>query len=342
MDRLLYFGYVVLTYIKHRNKLFEFSRCYKHKYKRPAFYFLFQTYMSFLKYSMHPMDYFYFDVYKNEVFNPNEYANTLFMYRFQKKLNNKKFTKYFYNKLLFNQKFRSFNNHDFLNIKTVSLQQLENWILKKNPNTLIIKKNNSAGGFGVKKINIEITKEGIRINNQPLNKYFNYLKKFDLLEEYVIQHEDIMKLNPSCLNTIRIVTVLNSKGTIDIIGAAIRLGVNNDLDNVHAGGIAVNVNIETGCLNGIGFRLNPSEKKYFEFHPVTNIKFDGYQLPHWDLLIETVKRAAMVIPEVRTVGWDVAITEKGISLIEGNHNWHKTLIEKALKKGIRKDLEKYI
>jgi hypothetical protein len=339
---LLYFGYVVLTSFKQRNKLIEFSRYYKKKHKRSAFFFLYQAYMSYLKYGMHPLDYFYFDVYKNVDFNPKEYANTLFMYRFQKKLNNKNFIKYFHSKLLFHHKFKAFISHDFFNTKTVSFQQLENLILEKKLHALIIKKSDSVGGFGVKKINIEITKEGIVIDNQPLKNYFNYLKKFDLIEEYVIQHEDLMKLNPSCLNTIRIVTVLNNKGSVDIIGAAIRLGVNSDIDNTNVGGIAVNVNLKSGCLDGMGVRFNPSDKRYFKFHPVTKMKFNGYQLPHWDLLIETIKKATIVIPEVRTVGWDVAITKKGISLIEGNHNWSKTIIEKALKKGIRKDLEKYI
>ena len=33
-----------------------------------------------------------------------------------------------------------------------------------------------------------------------------------------------------------------------------------------------------------------------------------------------IKRAALVIPEVRLVGWDVAITSNGVQIIEGNHN----------------------
>ena len=35
--------------------------------------------------------------------------------------------------------------------------------------------------------------------------------------------------------------------------------------------------------------------------------------------VETVKKAAMIVPDVRYIGWDVAITEKGPAIIEGNN-----------------------
>ena len=35
--------------------------------------------------------------------------------------------------------------------------------------------------------------------------------------------------------------------------------------------------------------------------------------------VELVKEAAKVIPEVAYVGWDVAVTENGPLIIEGNH-----------------------
>lgn len=163
-----------------------------------------------------------------------------------------------------------------------------------------------------------------------------------MIEEYVEQHELLDKLNPSCLNTVRIVTVLDGHQNVNIIGAVIRLGVNNDVDNFHSGGIAVNIDVQTGKMCGNGFRLAPSDNVFFDRHPVTNIVFDGYQLPNWDILIEAVKNAALVIPEARTIGWDVAIIDSGVSLIEGNHDWDKIIIEKALKRGIREQLKSYI
>ncbi len=291
---------------------------------------------------MHPLDYFYFNVFKNEKFNPNDYANTMFMYRFHKKLNDKKYTKYFFNKMLFHQKFKEYMGHGYINLKKTNINELRKWIIDKKPDSLIIKKINSVGGFGVKRVRIKLKDNDVFIDNQTINDKFQFLQKFDLIEEFVVQHELINKINPSCLNTVRVATVLDKDNTVNILGAVIRFGVNNDVDNFHSGGIAVNINVLNGCLEGDGFRLAPSEPEFYPFHPTTNIKFDGYQLPHWPILINTIKKACYVIPQARTIGWDIAITPNGVSLIEGNHDWDKIIIEKALKRGIRKELEKYI
>lgn len=342
MDRILYFGYVVLTSVRHRKKMLAFSQYYNKKYKRSVKYFLVQAYLHYLKYDMHPLDYFYYDVYANDSFLPEAHADTLFMYRFHKKLNKKKHVKYFYNKILFHQTFKKFMGHKHFDLKRTQPKIIENWILNERPEYIIIKRINSVGGFGVKKLNIGYLGNEIYINNKLFKAYCKELEKFDLLEEFVNQHQDITKLNPSCLNTVRVVTIVDREGIVNIPGAVIRLGVNSDVDNFHSGGIAININLESGRLEGEGFRLNPSDEKTFSHHPVTKIKLDGYQLPNWQMVIETVKKAAYIVPLVRTVGWDVAITPKGVSLIEGNHDWDKIIIEKAIKRGIRNDLVKYL
>ncbi len=341
MDKVLYFGYVVLTSVKHRKKLLDFSQFLGKKHNKSPFYFLASAYFHYLKYSMHPLDYFYFNVFENQNFNPREYASTLFMYGFHKKLNSKKHIRFFQNKMLFHERFRDFMGHEYINLNDTNLTELKKWIQKKKPESLVLKEYKSVGGFGVKKIKISFSENEVFVNNSRLEEKFSYLRKFDLAEEFVQQHSLINKLNPSCLNTVRVVTV-RPNDRVDIIGAVIRLGVNNDVDNFHSGGIAVNIDLSTGCLIGEGFKLAPSNPDRFHEHPVTKISLDGYCLPHWNQVLETVKKASFVVPEVRTVGWDVAITEKGVSLIEGNHDWDKIIIEKALKRGIRKDLEKYL
>ncbi|MDD3080037.1 MAG: sugar-transfer associated ATP-grasp domain-containing protein [Paludibacter sp.] len=342
MDKILYFGYVVLTSFKHRKKLLDFSRYYHTKYHKSVLFFLRESYSYYIKYSMHPLDYFYFDVYSNPSFDPQKYASTLFMYRYHKRLNDPKYTQYFFNKMLFHEKFRFLMGHDFINLSRVKETELRNWIISKDPDALMAKKMKSVGGFGVKKIYVGIQADQVYLNKRPLEKSFTYLRKFDMLEEFVVQHDLLNKLNPGCLNTVRVVTVLDNEQKAQLIGAVIRLGVNSDVDNFHSGGIAVNVNLETGKLEGNGFKLAPEDPNCFTEHPVTHVVFDGYQLPFWSKLLDTVQKACFVIPQVRTVGWDVAIRQNGISLIEGNHDWDKIIIEKALKRGIRKDLEKYL
>lgn len=56
----------------------------------------------------------------------------------------------------------------------------------------------------------------------------------------------------------------------------------------------------------------------YEIHPISNIKIKGYTIPNYDKAIKLVSLCASIIKEVKYVGWDVAILEDGVSLIEGN------------------------
>ena len=51
----------------------------------------------------------------------------------------------------------------------------------------------------------------------------------------------------------------------------------------------------------------------------------GMRIPMWDKVLEVVTKAAKRIPQIRYVGWDIAITNSSIEIIEGNHNpYHGT------------------
>ena len=57
----------------------------------------------------------------------------------------------------------------------------------------------------------------------------------------------------------------------------------------------------------------------YKEHPKTHFVPKGYKIPMWDDVLQLVKEAAYVVPEVAYVGWDVALTKDGPVLIEGNH-----------------------
>ena len=48
-----------------------------------------------------------------------------------------------------------------------------------------------------------------------------------------------------------------------------------------------------------------------------------------NLHLEKVKEAALVVPEVQYIGWDVAILKNSVALIEGNHDLGLILINCA-------------
>ena len=79
---------------------------------------------------------------------------------------------------------------------------------------------------------------------------------------------------------------------------------------------------------------------HFEVHPKSKVKFDGFQIPNWEKAKELVLKASLVNNHIHMVGWDVAITEKGTTLIEGNRRPGFDLIQVLSKKG-RKDIMRY-
>ena len=142
-----------------------------------------------------------------------------------------------------------------------------------------------------------------------------------LLQEVVKQHEDVNKINPYCINTVRIITLRGNSGKIHVFAASIRLGTvkNSFVDNRAVGGAAVGID-ENGKLKKYGFQHAQFGTKISQ-HPVTGLVFEGYQLPYWHEVVDLVTRAHKAIINVQSIGWDVALTPNGPVLIEGNDNW---------------------
>ena len=60
-----------------------------------------------------------------------------------------------------------------------------------------------------------------------------------IMEARIVNHPDIAKLNPSSVNTCRLVTFMNFEGEVSIILSVIRIGVKGkNTDNWHTGGLA--------------------------------------------------------------------------------------------------------
>lgn len=142
-----------------------------------------------------------------------------------------------------------------------------------------------------------------------------------ILQNVVEQHEMVNRINPSCINTIRIITIRGKSGAINVFAASMRIGVSKDsfVDNRAAGGMAVGIT-EEGRLKKYGFQHVEFGGKS-EKHPVTGTVFEGYQLPFWNEVVDLVTKAHGCFRGIQSIGWDVAITPTGPILIEGNDNW---------------------
>lgn len=158
-----------------------------------------------------------------------------------------------------------------------------------------------------------------------------------IVQNKVIQHPKMSALYPNSVNTIRIVTVF-VEGKAEILCSGLRVGtsVSGSVDNWAAGGIFVG--IINGKLTKYGF-FKPTHQGIgkCEYHPDTNIKLYDYEIPYYDEVVELVKKAQRLLPKVRAIGWDVAITESGPTIIEGNDNWEITLMQVGVPNGLKKE-----
>lgn len=228
---------------------------------------------------------------------------------FVKACNNPEYFHFFSNKADFNNKFKDFIGRDWMLVQRSSSKE-ESERLKEDylkfidgKTEFILKPVDGMGGDGV-----------IKLEAIPENFDRVFASAPCIIEEVIIQCKELAALNPSSVNTIRIITILNGD-EVRIPIAYLRMGNGGIVDNFCSGGMLTPIDLETGKLI---YDAADQENNVYSVHPTTGIKIAGYQIPRFQEVKDFVRKAAMVIPEVRYVGWDVAIKDDGVCLIEGN------------------------
>lgn len=245
----------------------------------------------------------------------NKQRNT-YITRFRSKkiittLNDPAYSDYFDNKALFNEKFKEFLNRDTIDIEKVTLKEFEKFIKKHN--TIFCKPYRGDSGKGIEKIN---TKDYV-----STKELYDHIKenKIGVVEEAIIQHKDMEKVNSYAVNCIRVVTIIVNKKTY-IVGAIVKFGTSKDyVDNMGRGmSVSGPVDLETGKIL---YDLRDMYGNVSSTHPRSKIKYQGYKIPMFKEVIDLAINASKVIPQVGQVGWDICVSEKGPCIVEGN-NWN--------------------
>ncbi len=175
----------------------------------------------------------------------------------------------------------------------------------------------SGSGSGVYVVELN---NGIDIKSQkPIKEIFDELEGNFIVQELIKNNENISKLCPNSLNTIRLITYY--VGTeIHFAPPALRIGSGEKaVDNIHAGGLCVGVNLD-GTLKAKAYKLEMGDNNLtFETHPKTNIKFENYYIGDIKRAIDGVIGLHKIIPQLGIVSWDITIDDKERPvLIEAN------------------------
>ena len=146
-----------------------------------------------------------------------------------------------------------------------------------------------------------------------------------ILEGFIRQHPALSEINPTSVNTIRLITARYGDDVHVIHGGGLRCGGRDAfVDNFHSGGCAYPIDVETGIVDGPGTSLG--SKTRILRHPSTGKVMPGFQIPNWDDVLRTVVGAARAAKNVGYIGWDVAVLPDGCELIEANVNYPGTNI----------------
>ena len=204
----------------------------------------------------------------------------------------------------------------------------------RNLKEVIVKPALRSKGKGVQLMNFT---EGVNEKGETVEQVFSQYKRDFLFQRRVHQHPDMAALNPSSLNTIRVLSY-RSENEVLIIYSVIRIGrMGQIIDNQCAGGISTTIT-EDGKLGRVAFGGYSTDNI---LKTDSGIVLDGYQVPSYDKAIEMVKRMHLNLPYFRLIGWDVAIEEDGRPvLIEINTN--PGLSQSAFKSGMGKYTERVI
>lgn len=173
--------------------------------------------------------------------------------------------------------------------------------------TIIVKPIDGEGGKGIEKYEY--------INDDEAKAVYSSLlfKKQLLVEQCIKQHPDMNKLYYKSVNTLRMFTFYNN-GQAHFLQAILKIGNGGVVDNFSSGGMYTYVD-ETGKVYAEA--IDQMDNKYYK-HPISNETIVGFKVPMFREAVDLVKEAAKVVPEMGYIGWDVAISEDGPVLVEGN------------------------
>lgn len=135
-----------------------------------------------------------------------------------------------------------------------------------------------------------------------------------IVEELIKQVPEMAELHQESVNTVRIPT-FNLNGDIKVVRPFLRTGCGKSVvDNAGSGGVFALIDPQTG----ITFAAADEHNRSFTEHPDSHKPLVGFRVPKWNEAVEMVRKLALILPDVKYVGWDLALTEKGWVLVEGN------------------------
>ena len=158
--------------------------------------------------------------------------------------------------------------------------------------------------------------------------YPKICKGMYIFQKRIIPHRDAAILYPGSINTIRIITIKPLNEEPRVFAKVQRIGVDktNGVDNWSSGGIVIGIN-DDGYLKRYGFYKDCYMGGRVEKHPDSGMVFKDYRVPLFHEALDLALEAHNRLWGIFAIGWDIAMTDEGPVIVEGNSNWGASTIQ---------------
>jgi hypothetical protein len=161
---------------------------------------------------------------------------------------------------------------------------------------------------------------GCRLEPEDLRTYlvdWARTKNRILLVQPVLLNHSILRVEPNgALATVRLVTGRSYNGRVTPIFAFVLFGLGDQI-TAHSNRIAL-IDVESGRLMPSPPRDSPGLSMY-QYRQTDSE--EPWVLPNWEDMLSCVTAAHHMCSNFVFVGWDVAFTQLGGMILEGNANW---------------------
>ncbi|MBO9578919.1 MAG: hexapeptide transferase [Microbacteriaceae bacterium] len=260
-----------------------------------------------VRYGAGYLDYLEYEFY---LLKPRERATFMTSTHFDRiaaRYNEREYRHLFADKAEFNVLFDRFLGREWLDARVASPEEIGAFLVR-HP-VVMTKQPDSVHGHGVKRRTADDAGDPAAFRDELV------ASGHILVEEFITQHPELAALAPRSVNTLRVITFFDGE-RLHVLCAALKLGNDADVDNFGSGGMYTILS-DDGIVEYPAFDIHD---RVFSTHPVTGLPIVGFRVPHYELLLRTLDEAARVVPQIRFVGWDVAILPEGVAIVEGNWN----------------------
>lgn len=142
-----------------------------------------------------------------------------------------------------------------------------------------------------------------------------------LVQERLRNHPDVARLgNGRALQTVRLVTLVDRDGGTRVLRGWLRISLGDEVVDNWRGGSTGNGAMTVAEDGELGPLLMPRPDG-LGLRPGRATPATGTRLPDWDAVRALLDRASAAFLPIRTIGWDVALTDRGPVLVEANQSW---------------------